>query len=322
MSCDIPAFPGFFDHSKLVAGSSLLAAELVSQKEHDVVLNWMGGLHHARKSKASGFCYTNDCVLAIVRLLHDFQRVLYVDIDVHHGDGVEEAFLKSNRVMTLSLHLFDPEENFFPGTGSLEDKGFGEGMNYAVNVPLRRGCSDISYEIVFKAAFDRVTAKFKPDAIVLQCGADSLIGDLIGPFNVSLQGHSDAFMHVIEYGVPTVVLGGGGYTLENVSRCWTIESAKMVNKELPNQIPENLEYSTEYSSPELFYNPQNIHNANKDLNTKNHLHKIIETIDQNLQEIESAPGCVLNSEIPDIENYSNRLISNMFSINEEIENSQ
>ena len=109
MSCDIPAFPGFYEHSKLVAGSSLLAAELVAQGRHDVVLNWMGGLHHARKSKASGFCYVNDCVLAIVRLLHTFQRVLYIDIDVHHGDGVEEAFLISNRVMTLSFHQYDPE---------------------------------------------------------------------------------------------------------------------------------------------------------------------------------------------------------------------
>ena len=92
MSCDIPAFPGFYEHSKLVAGSSLLAAELVAQGRHDVVLNWMGGLHHARKSKASGFCYVNDCVLAIVRLLHTFQRVLYIDARPSYTVADSEEF--------------------------------------------------------------------------------------------------------------------------------------------------------------------------------------------------------------------------------------
>ena len=104
MCDDVPAFDGFFEFSQLVGGSSLLAANLLSQKKHDLVLNWIGGLHHAKKDFASGFCYINDCVLAINRLLYNHRRVLYIDIDVHHGDGVEEAFYFTNRVCTLSIH--------------------------------------------------------------------------------------------------------------------------------------------------------------------------------------------------------------------------
>lgn len=112
---DVPAFPHFYEFSKLVAGSSMLGANLLCSKESDIVLNWMGGLHHAKYNKASGFCYVNDCVLAIKRMLNDFRKVLYIDIDVHHGDGVEQAFLYNPRVLTLSFHQYG--DNFFPQTG-------------------------------------------------------------------------------------------------------------------------------------------------------------------------------------------------------------
>jgi histone deacetylase 1/2 len=91
----------------------------LNEKSSDVVINWAGGLHHAKKSEASGFCYVNDCVLAILELLKQHQRVLYIDIDIHHGDGVEEAFYTTNRVMTASFHKFG---EYFPGTGDVNDK--------------------------------------------------------------------------------------------------------------------------------------------------------------------------------------------------------
>ena len=110
ISSDTPAFPDFYDFCSLVSGGSLLASELIIQKKNDIVCNWMGGYHHAKKAKASGFCYVNDIVLSIQRLLENFDRVLYVDIDVHHGDGVEEAFYNCPRVLTLSIHQFDRVE--------------------------------------------------------------------------------------------------------------------------------------------------------------------------------------------------------------------
>ena len=101
---DVPAFNGFYEFSKLTGGSSLMGANLINSQTHQIVLNWIGGFHHAKKNHASGFCYINDCVLAINRMLTTYDKVLYIDIDVHHGDGVEEAFLYNDRVLTLSFH--------------------------------------------------------------------------------------------------------------------------------------------------------------------------------------------------------------------------
>ncbi len=115
----------------------------------------MGGYHHAKKDKASGFCYINDIVLSILKLLQNYDRVLYVDIDIHHGDGVEEAFEYTNRVMTLSLHQFDEMNKFFPGTGNFDSFGKNEGIYHSVNVPLNPGCRDETFKFLFNEIFDK-----------------------------------------------------------------------------------------------------------------------------------------------------------------------
>merc|ERR1712097_39073 len=121
----------------------------LNRQEHDTVINWAGGLHHAKKSEASGFCYVNDIVLACLELLKHHKRVLYIDIDIHHGDGVEEAFYTTNRVMTVSFHKFG---EYFPGTGDVQasaprrqDVGYDVGKNYAINFPLHDGMDDDSF---------------------------------------------------------------------------------------------------------------------------------------------------------------------------------
>lgn len=290
MSTDIPAFPNFYDCSRLISGASILSAELVAEGDHDVVLNWMGGLHHARKSKASGFCYLNDCVLAIMRLLYEYRRVLYIDIDVHHGDGVEEAFLLTNRVLTLSFHQYEIDQSFFPGTGSADDFGEGDGENHSINVPLWSGCSNINYEYIFRNVVDRVFERYRPEAIVLQCGADSVVGDRIGGFNLTIEGHGNAFLHVLNKKVPTVCLGGGGYTAENVSRCWTYESFLALNKDAPKYLPENLEYQSVYTTNELLKPLPNLQEDTIDRNTKDYLQKLLVKVESHLKNIEIAPG--------------------------------
>ena len=120
-SFDCPGFDGLYNFCQLAAGGSLDAADMIITGLSDVVVNWSGGYHHARKTEASGFCYVNDIVICILELLKIYPRVLYLDIDVHHGDGVEEAFYNTNRVMTVSFHEF--EEDFFPGTGALNSTG-------------------------------------------------------------------------------------------------------------------------------------------------------------------------------------------------------
>ncbi len=125
----------------------------------------MGGYHHAKRAKASGFCYVNDIVLSLLRLQEVYDRILYIDIDVHHGDGVEEAFYDCSSVMTYSLHQF--EDKFFPGTGSIESVGKNEGSYYSVNVPLKAGCNDKAYKYLFDTIFDKIVEVYRPNVIWL-----------------------------------------------------------------------------------------------------------------------------------------------------------
>ena len=161
-------------------GGSLDAADLIITGEAQIAINWAGGYHHAKKSEASGFCYVNDIVICILELLKVYPRVLYIDIDVHHGDGVEEAFYHTNRVMTLSFHQY--EDDFFPGTGEVESVGEGIGRYYCANVPIRKGIDDANYIDIFKKVTNIVINSYRPDVIVLQSGADSLSKDRIGNF--------------------------------------------------------------------------------------------------------------------------------------------
>eukprot|EP00759_Apiculatamorpha_spiralis_P033945 PhF_6_TR35050/c0_g1_i1/m.51073/K06067/HDAC1_2; histone deacetylase 1/2 len=224
-SGDCPPFEGVFDFSSGSAAGSVAGAVLLNNKKTDVAINWSGGLHHAKRLEASGFCYINDIVLAILELLKEHRRVLYIDIDVHHGDGVEEAFYTSDRVFTLSFHKGD---NFFPGTGKRDDIGLHAGRYYSANVPIFDGVTDDQYYyLLFRPILRKVIEVFSPNAIVMQCGADSLGGDRIGTFNMSSICHSRCVEFARSFQIPMLVLGGGGYTVTNVARCWAMETAML-----------------------------------------------------------------------------------------------
>ncbi|KAG9151652.1 hypothetical protein Leryth_001959 [Lithospermum erythrorhizon] len=220
VAADCPVFEGLFPFCQASAGGSIGAAVKLNRGDADIAINWAGGLHHAKKSEASGFCYVNDIVLGILELLKVHRRVLYIDIDVHHGDGVEEAFYTTDRVMTVSFHKFG---DFFPGTGHIRDTGSGSGKYYSLNVPLNDGIDDESFRSVFRPVIHKVMDVYQPDAVVLQCGADSLAGDRLGCFNLSVKGHADCLRFLRSFNVPLMVLGGGGYTIRNVARCWCYE---------------------------------------------------------------------------------------------------
>ena len=132
----------------------------------DVTVNWAGGLHHAKKAEASGFCYVNDIAVGIIELLKYHPRVMYLDIDVHHGDGVQDAFFLTDRVMTVSFHKYGNQ--FFPGTGDMFELGDEAGKYYSVNVPLRDGINDQTYHEIFKPVMDSVIRSYQPTAIVMQ----------------------------------------------------------------------------------------------------------------------------------------------------------
>lgn len=177
-----------------------------------------------------------DIVLGILELLRYKQRVLYIDIDVHHGDGVEEAFYTTDRVMTVSFHKYG---EYFPGTGELRDVGVGPGKYYAVNFPLRDGIDDTSYKAIFEPIIKKVMEYYRPEAIVLQCGGDSLSGDRLGCFNLSMRGHANCVDFVKSFNLPVLVLGGGGYTMRNVARTWAYETGRLTGQPMKNELPFN-----------------------------------------------------------------------------------
>eukprot|EP01136_Pigoraptor_vietnamica_P000072 Opistho-1_new@24907 len=288
---DCPVFDGLYEFCQISAGGSVGGAIKLNKQQADIAINWAGGLHHAKKSEASGFCYVNDIVLSILELLKVHQRVLYIDIDIHHGDGVEEAFYTTDRVMTVSFHKYG---EYFPGTGDLRDIGAGKGKYYALNFPLRDGIDDWSYQNVFRPIIQKVMEWYRPGAVVLQCGADSLAGDRLGCFNLSLKGHADCVKFVKSFNVPLLLLGGGGYTIRNVARCWTYETALAVDADVPMDLPYNDYF--EYFGPDFSLNvsPTNMENQN----TREYLDKIKVRLIENLRNMPFAPS-VQSQPIPD-----------------------
>jgi histone deacetylase 1/2 len=222
-------------------------------------------------------------VLGILELLRFHPRVLYIDIDVHHGDGVEEAFYTTDRVMTVSFHKYG---EYFPGTGELRDIGVGTGKYHAVNFPLRDGIDDKSYKGVFEPVIGWVMEYYKPSAVVLQCGGDSLSGDRLGCFNLSMRGHANCVRYVKSFNLPTLILGGGGYTMRNVARTWAYETGQLVGVEMGSELPFTDYY--EYYSPdfELDVRPSNMDNAN----SPEYLERIKQQVYDNLRQTQAAPS--------------------------------
>ncbi|CAG8682880.1 3804_t:CDS:10, partial [Ambispora leptoticha] len=274
---DCPIFEGLFEFCSISAGGSIGAANKLISGESDIAINWSGGLHHAKRFEASGFCYVNDIVLAILELLRFHQRVLYIDIDIHHGDGVEEAFYTTDRVLTCSFHKFG---QFFPGTGDVGDTGYGKGKHYAVNFPLKDGMDDWSYQNVFRPVVQHIIDWYRPGAIVLQCGADSLAGDRLGCFNLSMKGHASCVEFVKGFDLPLLVVGGGGYTIRNVARVWTYETGLLLGEHLSE------EYKLDVPS-----------NNMENMNTSVYLNEMRVKVFENLRHIPFAPS-VQMQEVP------------------------
>lgn len=211
--------------------------------------------------------------------------MLYIDIDVHHGDGVQEAFYFTDRVMTVSFHKYG--NYFFPGTGDMYELGAETGRFYSVNVPLKEGIDDASYFQVFNPVISSVMQFYRPTAIVLQCGADSLAGDRLGCFSLSVKGHGECVKFVKEFNVPTLVVGGGGYTPRNVARVWTYETSLLIDNQISNELPMN-DY-LEFFAPDFTLHPE-IPSRQDNANTKQYLDSINKFVYDNLKLCQHAPS--------------------------------
>ncbi|HZP35516.1 MAG TPA: acetoin utilization protein AcuC [Methylomirabilota bacterium] len=232
---DNPIFPGLWEAAQLAAGGSLLAAQLVATGEADRAFHFAGGLHHAMPGRASGFCYVNDAVLAIMRLRAHGLRVAYVDIDAHHGDGVQFAFYDDPTVLTISTH--ERGDRLFPGTGFVVEMGERDGLGYAVNLPLQPLTDDTVYHHAFEAVVPPLVTAFKPDALVIQLGIDSHRTDPLTHLSLTVQGFIQAVRRLLPLAPRVVALGGGGYDLANVARAWTAAWAALNDMELPDALP-------------------------------------------------------------------------------------
>ncbi len=223
-----PIYGEIFRRPATACGASIAAARLL--KDGGIVHSPAGGTHHGRPDRASGFCYFNDPALGILAMLDGgLSRIAYVDIDAHHGDGVQDAFADDPRVLTVSVH----EQGRWPGTGGAEDRAGGA----ARNLPVPPGFNDSEFRYVLKTAILPLVDAFAPDALVVQCGADALLEDPLSKLALSNNAHFAAIRALKPMAQRLLVLGGGGYNPWTVARCWAGVWAVLNDIPLPQTLP-------------------------------------------------------------------------------------
>ena len=209
-----PIFPEVFTRPATAVGGAILAGKLLSENERGVIHSIAGGTHHAQKSKAYGFCFFNDVVLGILTMLDNgLERVLYVDLDAHHGDGVQDAFKDDQRVFTISIH----EKDRWPRTGILKDRASG----FARNLPVPAGFNDAELEAIIVNAVVPLGLEFDPEAVVIQSGCDALSDDPQSKLELSNLGLWNAVDRIVKLAPRVLVVGGGGYNPWATARAWS-----------------------------------------------------------------------------------------------------
>lgn len=239
---DNPVFPGMFDSSGLKVGSTLWGAKLLANHECEVAFSYSGGLHHAGPESASGFCIFNDAAVAIHWLINQGLRIVYVDIDVHHGDGVQNAFYATDQVLTISLH--QSGRTLFPGTGFIDEIGVDEGEGYSVNVPLPPYTDDEIYLWAFHQIVPPLVERFEPDILVTQLGVDTHYLDPLARLALTTNGHKSLFEELSCLSPRWLALGGGGYDIDVVPRSWTLAFGIMSGQSFPQELPPD--YQAKY----------------------------------------------------------------------------
>ncbi len=236
---DTPVFKGMYNASRLLAGGSIDAARRIVEEDCKA-FNIGGGLHHAMPTQASGFCVFNDCALAICTLKKRFERILYIDIDGHHGDGVQQIFYEDPDVLTISIH--ESGMYIFPGTGFIDEIGAGPGLGYCVNIPMPMYSGDDEYRTAFEEIVPPLFEWFKPDVVVSQLGVDTHYTDPLTSLNLTLTGYTYLVGRIVELADKyangrLLALGGGGYNLEVIPVAWSGVLHLMRKEPLPEYLP-------------------------------------------------------------------------------------
>ena len=220
---DNPIFKGMYDFVLTVAGATCQGANMLLDDGVRMAFNPVGGLHHAGRDHAEGFCYVNDIAIAVTDLVSKGKKVAYLDIDAHHGNGVQDAFYRTDKVLTISLH--ESGETLYPGTGFEKEIGEDEGRGYTVNVPFRSGTDDEVYLFAFEAVVPPLMERFKPDILVAQIGGDSHKDDPLANLNLTSNGYKRMFQRMNGFAPKLLALGGGGYNVFKTAALWTISWA-------------------------------------------------------------------------------------------------
>ena len=232
-SGDCPAFEGVYDHGLWAVGATVTAVREILAGNAQIAFNPSGGLHHAHSARASGFCYVNDVVLGCMRLADAGKKVLYLDVDVHHGDGVQEAFYERNDVMTISFH--QSGRTLFPGTGFVDELGDGPGRGYSVNLPLPIGTYDEIYMDAFRQIALPLINAYRPDCLVIEIGTDALADDPLAQLMLSNNVYADIIAELLKFEAPLLATGGGGYNFDNTVRAWSLAWAAMCKNSTAEQ---------------------------------------------------------------------------------------
>jgi len=237
---DNPIVAGMYGAAALVVGASVLAADQVVEGQVSVAFNPAGGWHHAHRARAAGFCIFNDPALAIARVLQRAPgaKVAYVDIDAHHGDGVQEMFYDRANVLTISVH--EGGRFLYPGTGEVAEIGAGEGTGYSVNLPLAPFTPDDVYLWAFREGVLPILDAYQPDYVVSQLGADIHYLDPLTHFAVTTHGYLEVVNEIAARAPRWIAIGGGGYEVTVVPRAWTLAWARMLEMDPPQYIPKRL----------------------------------------------------------------------------------
>jgi len=239
---DTPAFKGCYEASALGAGASLTAVDLVMSGKVTHAMNIAGGLHHAHPGRASGFCIFNDPAISIAYLKKKYsvERILYLDVDAHHGDGVMYGFYSDPGVLDIDFH--EDGRHLFPGTGFIQEVGEGEASGLKINVPLSPFTNDETYLKLFREVVPMAVRKYRPQILLLQCGVDSHANDLLAHLQITTKSYCEitSTLHELAHEVADgrlVVFGGGGYNIANVARTWALVASTLVDYHPPQFIP-------------------------------------------------------------------------------------
>ncbi|CAH7685527.1 hypothetical protein BY996DRAFT_6415904 [Phakopsora pachyrhizi] len=298
---DSPPFPGMGKYALAVAGAALGISRELRDDRADIGIVWDGGRHHAQRSRAAGFCYINDIALSITELrkqpaethLKRLDRVMYIDLDLHHGDGVEAAFWTTSRVLTVSIHYHDPRGGFYPLTGGVESCGPSEpspAASHAINLPIK---FPGSLRFITRRSLVPLIEAYKPSVVLIQCGVDGLAGDPIGGtvWGFGLEEMGDCVSVLIEASVSgnskVMLFGGGGYNTANAARAWSyFTSIALGNRlDLSTEIPFGLEGDIDYGPSYTLDVPESgrfIPNRSQPIENDEYIKDLVSRIDKHI----------------------------------------